>query len=109
MDKLTYKEIKMAKPIHHVAGDDHNNGDILINVLLDRSGSMGGKEKDVIGHFNTFIKDQAALPGKAQVSLVLFDDRYEEVYLGRDIKEVPELTNATYFVRGSTALLDAVG
>jgi hypothetical protein len=85
------------------------NTDILINILLDRSGSMGGLESDVIGQFNNYIKEQKALPGKALVSLVLFDDRYEEVYLGRDIQEVPELTHDTYYVRGSTAYLDALG
>ena len=83
--------------------------DILINVLLDRSGSMGGLETDVIGHYNQYIKDQREQPGKATVSLVLFDDRYEEVYIGRDINEVPELTKDTYYTRGSTAYLDAIG
>jgi hypothetical protein len=85
------------------------DNDILINILLDRSGSMGGYEKDVIGHFNAYIDEQKELPGKATVSLVLFDDRYEQVYLGKDIAEVPALTKDTYYVRGSTAYLDALG
>jgi len=85
------------------------NTDILINILLDRSGSMSHLVGDVIGQFNGYIKEQKALPGKASVSLVLFDDRYEEVYLGRDIQEVPELTKEVYYTRGSTAYLDALG
>lgn len=88
---------------------DDSDQDILINILLDRSGSMGGHESDVIGHYNAYIKEQAALPGKATVSLVLFDSAYEEVYLGKDIKDVPTLTSDTYFVRGITAYLDALG
>jgi len=85
------------------------DNDIMINVLLDRSGSMGGLEKDVIGHYNAYIKEQRYLPGRATVSHVLFDDRYEEIYVGKDIKEVPKLTKDTYSVRGSTAYLDAIG
>lgn len=97
----------VKKVIHHSA--DEETSDILINVLLDRSGSMGGRESDVIGHYNEFIKEQKAVPGTARVSLVIFDTSYEEVYVDRDITEVPKLTSDTYFVRGGTSLLDAVG
>lgn len=99
------------KAINHVAGDESDKeiGDILINILLDRSGSMSGKEEDTIGHYNSFMKDQRELPGKATVSLVLFDEAYDEIYVGKDIKDVPKLDSSTYFVRGSTALLDALG
>lgn len=83
--------------------------DILINVLLDRSGSMAHLQTDVIGHYNEFIRSQAKLPGNARVSLVIFDTEYKEVYLDRPINEVPELTNETYFARGGTAYLDAIG
>lgn len=92
-----------------VTEESDDDQDILLNILLDRSGSMGGYEKDVIGHYNSYIKEQAALPGKATVSLVLFDTVYEEVYLGKEIKSVPALNTHTYFVRGGTAYLDALG
>jgi hypothetical protein len=98
----------MAKGHDH-AHDTIKDTDILINVLLDRSGSMNGLEKDVIGHFNSYIKEQAELPGRAWVSLVLFDDKYEEVYINKRIQDVPKLTPDTYYVRGSTAYLDALG
>lgn len=83
--------------------------DILINVLLDRSGSMSHLVNDVIGHYNTYIGQQRGLPGKATVSLVIFDTEYQEVYLGQDINLVPTLTKDTYFARGGTAYLDALG
>lgn len=86
-----------------------SDNDILINILLDRSGSMAGYETDVIGHYNGYIKEQKELPGKATVSLVIFDDKYQEVYVGKDIKDVPELTKDVYFTRGNTAYLDALG
>ncbi len=88
---------------------DDNDDDILINILLDRSGSMSSYESEVIGHYNRYIEEQRALPGKARVSLVLFDDRYEEVYLNKNIQDVPKLTADVYNVRGMTAYYDALG
>lgn len=80
-----------------------------IVFILDRSGSMSGLEKDTIGGFNAMIEKQKKETGEALVSTVLFDDRSEVVHDRRDIKAVPKLTEDTYYVRGSTALLDAVG
>ncbi len=80
-----------------------------IVFVLDRSGSMGGLETDVIGGFNSFLSEQQKLKGKARLTTILFDDRYEVLHDGVDIKDVQPITKAEYFVRGSTALLDAVG
>lgn len=77
--------------------------------ILDRSGSMGGLEKDTIGGFNSLIAKQRAEKGDALVSLVLFDHVSEVVFDRVPLAEVPELTEKEYYVRGSTALLDAVG
>lgn len=79
-----------------------------IIFLLDRSGSMGGLETDTIGGFNSFIEKQKQMKGQTIVTTVLFDDRYEILYNGADAKDVV-LTNKEYYVRGNTALLDAVG
>ncbi len=77
--------------------------------ILDRSGSMRGLESDTIGGFNSLIEKQRETPGDVLVSLVLFDDQFEVVYHRRDIKAIPALSNKEYFVRGSTALVDAIG
>ena len=77
--------------------------------ILDRSGSMSGLEKDTIGGFNSMLEKQRKEPGDALVSTVLFDNEIEVVYDRIDIKSVPKLTEEDYFVRGCTALLDAVG
>lgn len=81
--------------------------------ILDRSGSMGGSESEVIGAYNAFIKEQLITLGDKGIdstaTLVLFDNKVEEVYLKTPIHEVPELTSDVYFVRGFTALYDAVG
>lgn len=80
-----------------------------ITIVLDRSGSMGAIRQDTIGGFNTFLGDQKKLPGKATITLVQFDDRYEPNYEGLDIQEATDLIPSTYEPRGSTALFDAVG
>ncbi len=79
-----------------------------IIFLLDRSGSMEGLEDDTIGGFNSFIKHQRKLAGEVLVTTVLFDNQYEILWNGAKAEEV-NLTKENYFVRGSTALLDAVG
>ena len=77
--------------------------------ILDRSGSMGGLEDDTIGGFNSMLKKQQAEPGECRITTVLFDDKYETLHDRIDIKAVSPITGKEYFVRGSTALLDAVG
>lgn len=77
--------------------------------ILDRSGSMSGREKDTIGGFNSMLEKQRKEPGDAVVSTVLFDDKIEVIHDRVAITDVPDLTEREYFVRGCTALLDAVG
>lgn len=85
-----------------------NNSTELV-VILDRSGSMQRLAEDTIGGFNSLIENQRKLEGKCTVTTVLFDNKVEILYQGKDIKEVPTLTSKEYFARGSTALLDAIG
>ena len=77
--------------------------------ILDRSGSMGGLEADTIGGFNAMIEKQKKESGGAYVSTVLFDNTSEVIHDRLCLSAVPELTEEQYFVRGCTALLDAVG
>ena len=77
--------------------------------ILDRSGSMGGLEKDTIGGFNSLIEKQKKEDGEALVSTVLFDN-YQEVLHDRiPLDEIGRMTEEEYYVRGCTALLDAIG
>lgn len=75
--------------------------------ILDRSGSMRGTEKDTIGGYNGYINDFKNK--NAKITTVLFDDKYEMITKRQNVKEVPELTEKQYYVRGCTALLDAIG
>ena len=77
--------------------------------ILDRSGSMGGLEQDTIGGYNEMLHKQKELTGEVLLSTVLFDHHFEVIHNRLPIQEVSDLTRDEYYVRGSTALLDAVG
>ena len=80
-----------------------------IVFILDRSGSMAGLEGDTIGGFNAMIEKQKGQPGEAVISTVLFDSVSEVIHDRIDIRDIQPLTRNEYYVRGCTALLDAVG
>ena len=77
--------------------------------ILDRSGSMAGLEDDTIGGFNAMIRRQKREAGEAYVSTVLFDHQTEVIHDRVDIRRIQPMTQKDYYVRGCTALLDAVG
>jgi len=77
--------------------------------ILDRSGSMSGLESDTIGGFNGMLERQKKEEGEVNVTTVLFDDQIEIVHDRFPINVVKPLDDKDYFVRGATALLDAVG
>ena len=77
--------------------------------ILDRSGSMRGLEKDTIGGFNSLIERQKREAGEALVSTVLFDTECTVIHDRVDIRKILPMTERDYYVRGCTALLDAIG
>ena len=77
--------------------------------ILDRSGSMCGLEADTIGGFNSMIEKQKREPGEALVSTVLFDHESTVLHDRVPLGCVAPMTARDYSVRGSTALLDAIG
>ncbi len=80
-----------------------------IVFILDRSGSMAGLEEDTIGGFNAILAKQKTVDGKTWVSTVLFDHVSEVLHDRIPLERVLAMTERDYSVRGSTALLDAVG
>jgi uncharacterized protein YegL len=83
-----------------------NKDKTLIAALLDRSGSMRGREEATQDGFDEFINGQKSEPGEALVTLAQFDDRYDIVYQNKPIAEVPPLVLQP---RGMTAMNDAIG
>lgn len=93
-----------------------------IVCILDRSGSMESLKSSTIEGYNTFLKDQKAIPGKANWTLCLFDGgnygwrndtnkdnkSYQIIHDSIDINLVPDLDDKTYSPNGGTALIDAV-
>ena len=86
-----------------------NNQLTELVFILDRSGSMEGLEADTIGGFNAMLEKQRNAPGSALVTTVLFDHECELLHDRIPLEGVASLTDRDYFVRGSTALLDALG
>ena len=77
--------------------------------ILDRSGSMAGLESDTIGGFNSLIEKQRKQEGECYVSTVLFDNVSEVIHDRVKLADIKPMTDKEYFVRGCTALIDAIG
>lgn len=77
--------------------------------ILDRSGSMSGLEADTIGGYNSMLKRQKEQEGEVTVTTVLFDDRIELLHDRIPLDDLEPITEREYYVRGCTALLDALG
>lgn len=86
-----------------------NNNTTELVFILDRSGSMGGLEKDTIGGFNSLIEKQKMQEGKCYVTTVLFDHEYEMLHDRVELDNIKPMTEDDYYVRGCTALIDAIG
>ncbi len=85
------------------------NGLTEVVFILDRSGSMRGLEADTIGGFNSMIERQKKEEGEVLISTVLFDDKQEVIYDRVPVGKIEPMTEAQYYVRGCTALLDSIG
>ena len=77
--------------------------------IIDRSGSMSGLESDTIGGFNSMIRKQKQAEGEALISTVLFDNESEVLHDHVNVKDIQPMTEHDYTVRGTTALIDAIG
>lgn len=85
------------------------NGVTELVFILDRSGSMAGLESDTVGGFNSLITRRKEEGGDALVTTLLFDDKIETLHDRVPLSEIGKMTEKEYYVRGCTALLDAVG
>ena len=89
--------------------NEKKNGIMEVVFILDRSGSMSGMEEDTIGGFNSMLQKQKDESDNVVWSTVLFDDRHEVIHNRVPIQKVEPLNDRQYYVRGTTALLDAIG
>lgn len=103
MDKKLKKKLQKSVPAA--------NPDVLTEFVcvIDRSGSMSSIADDAIGGFNTFLKEQKGMKGRANLTMVLFDNEFVDLYKGTPIEKVEPLDKNSYVPRGTTALYDAIG
>src|SRR2546429_23850 len=83
---------------------------MLINFILDKSGSMMSVKGDTIGGFNSYIE---ALRKESDIdyafSLTTFDTEFNKVHVCVPLASVQPLDDKTYNPSGCTALHDAIG
>ncbi len=77
--------------------------------IMDKSGSMAGKEEDSVGGFNATIEEQKEKGNEVYVTAVLFSDNHEIVIDRMDIREVKKMERKDFRVGGCTALVDTIG
>lgn len=83
---------------------------VLVNVILDKSGSMSTKVQDVIGGFNLYLDELAKEPAVDYgFSLTLFDTAVDMKHKAVPLAKVAKLDDANYRPNGNTALFDAIG
>lgn len=82
---------------------------VHVTFVIDESGSMTGTESDVIGGFKKVVDEQREnKEGSCSVSYYKFNGKVDEVYVGKNVKDVEYIDNK-YNPNGMTALFDGVG
>ncbi len=98
----------MAQNKYHKGAAEDETGSILINFVLDKSGSMSSIRDATISGFNEFKNDQAREDGSAFFTLTLFDTEFRTVAEAVPLADVYDLTRERYTPGGMTALYDAI-
>jgi Mg-chelatase subunit ChlD len=99
-----------AKPAASKQGKE-----VLVNVVLDRSGSMSSCQKETVSGFNEYLNGlRADKETQYNISLIQFDAPNEGpeltvTHLDKPLKDVPDITDKDYQPRGRTPLFDAIG
>ena len=81
---------------------------LLVNFILDRSGSMETCQTQTISGFNEYLQDLKKNSPDSEFTLTLFNTEILKLYIKKPIKEVKLLNKDSYNPNGSTALYDAV-
>lgn len=87
---------------------------VIMNIIIDESGSMMRREEEVINGFNEYIQNQrktaeAQRFGNVYVSLTKFSNTAKVIFAAKEISQVAEMTKDDYKPDGITALNDAYG
>jgi uncharacterized protein YegL len=83
------------------------NDYIHITMVIDKSGSMYQSRQDVVGGVQKIIDEQKSNKnGKCTISLYTFNDKVNEVFVGKDVNDVEDFK---YSPDGMTAMNDGLG
>eukprot|EP00386_Alphamonas_edax_P004282 GDKI01013527.1.p1 GENE.GDKI01013527.1~~GDKI01013527.1.p1 ORF type:complete len:316 (-),score=89.70 GDKI01013527.1:120-1067(-) len=104
-------ELKKDETALNGPGAAPGNEGMLLEFILDESGSMSSVRDSTIKAFNDYLSGQKTdKADKCIVSLTKFDaPRIIDVYTYKVIEEAPLLNHETYNPNGGTNLLDAIG
>ena len=78
-----------------------------ISMVIDRSGSMYSCWSDVVGGYESIVRENKGIAGECTFTVAAFDTGYELIEDFTDIQQVDEKLKVN--PRGGTALLDAIG
>jgi hypothetical protein len=92
----------------HADSKQQEERSILINFVLDKSGSMETIREATIAGFNQFLRDQQEEGGSAAMTLTLFDTHFKTVVTALSVGQVRPLDHRSYIPGGGTALYDAI-
>lgn len=110
-----------CKDVEHRAGQGSEKGKVMstvikqgltnhVTLVLDRSGSMAGKERAVIKAVDAQITSLAEMSKKmdqeTRVTVVIFDEVVDVLVYDKDVLRLPSIAEY-YEPRGMTALVDA--
>ena len=87
----------------------HNDDEIDLVLLLDKSESMCDIAEETLVGFNSFIEREKYENPNILVTLVLFDRQYKVLYSKKPIGQIDKLTREDFYADGCTALYDAIG
>lgn len=83
------------------------DGYIHITMVIDESGSMYSSKEDVKGGIKNLVEEQKKnKDGKVTLSLYTFNDKVDEVFVGKDINDFDDFE---YDPTSMTAMNDGIG
>jgi Mg-chelatase subunit ChlD len=77
-------------------------------LLIDKSGSMKGLEKNTVDGYNSMLAKERKLTIPTDVTTILFSSDRQVLANRKPISQVPDMTLDSYQPRGATALYDTV-
>lgn len=89
---------------------EEKKSNVLINVVLDETGSMESIKQKTIDGFNDYVNSLRNKDGNIFISLTKFNSgKTQVVYEALPVGKVPALTSESYNPGNNTPLFDAVG